>query len=132
MLFAWVQYDKKHFNFMEKNKMMAVIIAFDVIEGQESLFEQAWIDTTEAIYQHMGSLGSRLHRDENGRYIAYAQWTALADHGQSLPDAVKEARTRMRQTLVGGKPEVLHRLHGQVDLLKAFPHPTTGKSEQSI
>ena len=52
--------------------MLAVILEFDVIEGMEEEFRTSWIETTELIYQNFGSLGSRLHKSDSGKFIAYA------------------------------------------------------------
>lgn len=53
--------------------MLAVILEFDVIDGMEADFREAWAETTTLIHQHFGSLGSRLHKPHNNKFIAYAQ-----------------------------------------------------------
>ena len=42
--------------------------------GKEEQFRAAWRRGTELIRQRYGSLGSRLHRDEEGRFIGVAEW----------------------------------------------------------
>jgi len=42
--------------------------------GKEEQFRAAWRRGTELIRQKYGSLGSRLHRDEEGRFIGVAEW----------------------------------------------------------
>lgn len=42
--------------------------------GKEDQFRAAWRRGTELIQQRYGSLGSRLHRDEDGRFIGVAEW----------------------------------------------------------
>jgi hypothetical protein len=100
--------------------MLAVVLEFDVIEGMENEFRDAWIETTEVIYQNFGSLGSRLHKSDNGKFIAYAQWPDLNvyenDHNWSVD--FKNSRERMRASLKIGKPTVLHKLTLDTDLLK--------------
>ena len=100
--------------------MLAIILEFDVIEGMESDFRQAWAETTDIIYQNFGSLGSRLHKSEGGKFIAYAQWPDLnvyeSDH--LWADDIHNARERMRATLKTGKPTILHKLLVDIDLLK--------------
>ncbi|WP_421803028.1 antibiotic biosynthesis monooxygenase family protein [Flagellimonas sp.] len=54
--------------------MHAVIYRFDVIPGREKDFEKTWQLATETFIAHAGGLGSRLHKNEAGSYIAYAQW----------------------------------------------------------
>jgi len=45
-----------------------------VKSGKEEQFRQAWRRGTELIRQRYGSLGSRLHHDEEGRFIGVAEW----------------------------------------------------------
>ena len=42
--------------------------------GKEEQFRAAWRRGTELIREKYGSLGSRLHRDRNGRFIGVAEW----------------------------------------------------------
>ncbi|WP_413692592.1 antibiotic biosynthesis monooxygenase family protein [Psychromonas sp. KJ10-2] len=102
--------------------MLAVILEFDVIEGMEEEFRIAWIETTELIYQHFGSLGSRLHKAENGKFIAYAQWPSLDiyESEHNWPVNCAHSRERMRATLKIGKPTLLHKLTLDTDLLKGL------------
>lgn len=42
--------------------------------GKEEQFRAAWRRGTELIRARYGSLGSRLHRDDQGRFIGVAEW----------------------------------------------------------
>jgi heme-degrading monooxygenase HmoA len=42
--------------------------------GKEEQFREAWRRGTELITRIYGSHGSRLHRDRDGRFVAYAEW----------------------------------------------------------
>lgn len=42
--------------------------------GCEEQFREAWCKGTELIQQIYGSEGSRLHQDEEGRFIGVAEW----------------------------------------------------------
>lgn len=42
--------------------------------GKEAQFRAAWRRGTELIQEKYGSLGSRLHRDDDGRFIGVAEW----------------------------------------------------------
>ncbi len=42
--------------------------------GKEEQFRAAWRRGTELIRQRYGSLGSRLHLDEQGRFVGVAEW----------------------------------------------------------
>lgn len=100
--------------------MLAVILEFDVIEGMEEQFRDAWIETTEMIYKNFGSLGSRLHQSDSGKFIAYAQWPDLDvyENDHHWPANSRNPRERMRATLKIGKPTVLHKLTLDTDMLK--------------
>ena len=55
--------------------MYIVLYEMQTKPGRETEFEQAWAVVTDAIKEHCGGLGSRLHRTETpGLYVAYAQW----------------------------------------------------------
>ena len=99
--------------------MLSIVLEFRVIEGKEDEFIRAWTKCTEVIYQNFQSLGSRLHRSETGSFIAYAQWpdqTTYETSGKWPPELV-EYRDDMRKLLVTGKPQILHKLVVDVDLL---------------
>lgn len=42
--------------------------------GKEEQFRKAWRCGTELIQERYGSLGSRLHLDEQNRFIGVAEW----------------------------------------------------------
>jgi heme-degrading monooxygenase HmoA len=42
--------------------------------GKEEQFRAAWRRGTELIAERYGSHGSRLHRDQDGRFIGVAEW----------------------------------------------------------
>ena len=54
--------------------MLIVIYRWKLTEGREEVFRQGWYEMTESIYRTRGSMGSRLHRAEDGTWVAYAQW----------------------------------------------------------
>ncbi len=54
--------------------MFCVLYKFTVKPGRQDQFRQHWLAVTKHLYQHAGSLGSRLHLAGDGEYIGYAQW----------------------------------------------------------
>ena len=52
----------------------AVIYRWRVHPGMEESFTAAWETLTRGIREGRGGLGSRLHRAEDGTWVAYAQW----------------------------------------------------------
>ncbi|GGD81049.1 antibiotic biosynthesis monooxygenase family protein [Croceicoccus mobilis] len=64
--------------------------------GKEEQFRAAWRRGTELIRERYGSLGSRLHRDEEGRFIGIAEWPDRASWQAAFDNAMDydEAETR--------------------------------------
>ena len=54
--------------------MFVAVYGWRVHPGKEEQFRAAWRRGTELIAQKYGGLGSRLHRAEDGRFIAVAEW----------------------------------------------------------
>lgn len=76
-----------------------IIYSFQVHDGKVEQFIQAWKNLTELIYQHRGSLGSRLHKLSELEYIAYAVWPdreIFDDVNAKLPDTATIHREAMR------------------------------------
>ena len=80
--------------------MYALIYKFKVKKNKESEFIKSWKELTELIYKYEGSLGSRLHKQDDETFIAYAQWpndVVFNNSGKKLPENVKEIREIMRK-----------------------------------
>ncbi len=52
----------------------AVIYRWQLNPGMERQFQDGWHRVTVAILDRCGSFGSRLHRCEDGTWLAYARW----------------------------------------------------------
>lgn len=104
--------------------MLAVLLEFNVKPGLEDQFVECWSETTDIIYKKFGSLGSKLHKSNNGVYVAYAQWPSreIYESEQSWSQSDSAVREKMRSTLVGGKPTVLHQLSLVSDLTQSKSH----------
>ncbi len=78
--------------------MFIALYQFKVKPGRESAFQEAWHAGTAGIYKARGSLGSRLHKTEEGAYLAYAQWPSAEhyDRKDELPEEVRSALALMR------------------------------------
>tara|TARA_R110000765_G_scaffold222003_1_gene326097 strand:- start:20786 stop:21091 length:306 start_codon:yes stop_codon:yes gene_type:complete len=99
--------------------MYAIIYKFNVIEGHENDFEIAWEKLTEAFMTYSGGLGSRLHKDKEGYYIAYAQWPdreTWKKAGSKLPKNTEKWIKAMKDSSEG--TEILYELDVMNDLLK--------------
>lgn len=81
--------------------MFTVIYSFKVKPGEEQDFEKAWRDLTVLIYKYEGSLGSRLHKQNEINYIGYAQWPdkiTWVNSGSKMPQMSKDIRKKMRES----------------------------------
>jgi len=76
--------------------MFCVVYAFMVQSGCDEQFRQSWLAVTRWLYEHAGSLGSRLHRASTGEYIAYAQWGSRAQWEQQADRSDAELRQHRR------------------------------------
>ena len=54
--------------------MFSVVYSFDVKPDLEQEFVEAWAFITRDFIRTRGSLGSRMHRDKEGRFVAIALW----------------------------------------------------------
>lgn len=98
--------------------MIAVIIKFKIKPSQEKVFVDNWKQLTKFIYKYENSLGSRLHKEDDLNFIAYAQWPDKETlHSDSkLPKEALEIRQRMRDACE--KVDKLFELELTEDLLK--------------
>jgi heme-degrading monooxygenase HmoA len=103
--------------------MFAVVYLFKTRKKKEKVFIDSWKDLTTLIYENEGSLGSRLHKQKDGHYIAYAQWPnkeQWKQSGSNLPESASEVRQRMRSSCES--VETLHELEMIEDLTKENPY----------
>lgn len=99
--------------------MFAVVYSFKVKPNHEISFENAWRQMTELIYKFEGGLGSRLHKQAELNYIAYAQWpdrNTWLKSGTNLPPESIEIRHIMKDSCE--KTETLFELDVVRDLLQ--------------
>ncbi|WP_020592647.1 hypothetical protein [Kiloniella laminariae] len=57
--------------------MQAILYRWELIPSREADFITAWRETTLALRKNAGAFGSRLHRCDDGSYLAYALWETL-------------------------------------------------------
>jgi heme-degrading monooxygenase HmoA len=98
--------------------VFVALYEFRVKPGLEEQFEQSWRIVTIAFGKLRGSLGSRLHKAQDGTYVAYAQWPSEEQYytAVALPEDVNAARARMRAAC--DSLNVLKLMTVQDDLLK--------------
>jgi hypothetical protein len=73
--------------------------------GLESQFVEAWTALTKHYLHHCGSLGSRLHQDQDGNWVGYAQWPSLAARDAAFAvNALPEQRALMAAAIAEQLP----------------------------
>ena len=89
--------------------MFVAVYRWKLKEGREERFREGWRRRTEEIYRKCGSLGSRLHRAEDGTWVAYAQWPDRAtwEAASSVPVEDTEAPALMRESVETNYPSLL-------------------------
>lgn len=96
-----------------------VLYRFKVRPAMEADFIDGWRRLTAAIRDLRGGLGSRLHRSEDGWWVAYAQWPdratwQRAQAAEAPADA--DAAARMSAAIEERLPPLL--LTPEIDLLE--------------
>lgn len=105
--------------------MFIVMFEFVVRPGCEAHFLRVWPETTQGIYLFKGSLGSRLHRDKSGAFIAYAQWPDEATYRKAasitMSDKYESSRRLMHESLNLEATRTLYEMHIETDYLQRRP-----------
>lgn len=100
--------------------MFCVIYRFPTSAEKEEQFKSAWRNLTEVLKAENGALGSRLHRNYDGDWIAYAQWPDEQTWASADNNSLEATKYRqmIRDSFVEGKSvEVLYKLNVVDDLL---------------
>ncbi len=79
--------------------MFTVIYVFDVKPDREQEFLDAWAFITKEFVRTRNSLGSRMHKDKDGRHIAIALWPDRASW-EAKPNEPSEELTAARTTMM--------------------------------
>lgn len=88
--------------------MFIVLYRWRIKSGMEQQFINAWSEVTFYIRENYDSLGSRLHRGNDGIFYAYAQWKSAKQRENAfaeMPDL--EARRKMREAIEESFPEII-------------------------
>lgn len=99
-----------------------VIYRWRLHPGKEQQFIDSWTRNTPEIIKHCGGLGSRLHRADDGSWLAYAQWPDRAtwERYYNVPDRRSEsARQLSKEAIAETLPYLL--LEPRQDFLLPLP-----------
>lgn len=87
----------------------AVLYRWRIHADKEEQFIRAWSRVSELLLRERGSLGSRLHKGQDGIWYSYAQWpsSAARDAAFALPSVDNEASANMHKAIAERYPEVV-------------------------
>lgn len=88
--------------------MFIVLYKWRIKPQFEQQFITAWTEITSFYRETFGSLGSRLHRGDDGLFYGYAQWQSAEQRAEAfriIPNL--PARAKMREAIEETLPEVI-------------------------
>ncbi|CAN5490461.1 hypothetical protein BH10ACI1_BH10ACI1_10320 [soil metagenome] len=86
--------------------MFIALYHWKIKHGSEEKFQEGWHRRTLEIRANCGGSGSRLHRAEDGSFIAYAQWKnkEMWENLPNFPIIDKEASAMVRDSIEESLP----------------------------
>ncbi|MEZ5428600.1 MAG: antibiotic biosynthesis monooxygenase [Pyrinomonadaceae bacterium] len=88
--------------------MFVVLYRWRVKKGLEEEFSAAWDEITAYLFDNYDSLGSRLHRGNDGIFYAYAQWRSAEQRENAFAERPElEASEKMKRAIEESFPEVI-------------------------
>ncbi len=88
--------------------MFIVLYRWKTKEGMEDQLIESWTEVTEFIVKSYDSLGSRLHRGDDGIWYAYARWKSAEQRVKAFAELPElEAGKKMREAIEESLPEVI-------------------------
>ena len=88
--------------------MFIALYRWKIKKGSEAKFQEGWRRLTLEIRSNRKGLGSRLHKAEDGTFIAYAQWKDKEtwEKAWEMPTIDEEAAEMMRESVEERLPTV--------------------------
>jgi hypothetical protein len=87
--------------------MLVFLYRWRIKPEREAQFIEAWSEITAYYREHFDSLGSRLHRGDDGIFYAYAQWKSAEQRENAFSNSpTSEAGMKMREAVEESFPEV--------------------------
>jgi heme-degrading monooxygenase HmoA len=88
--------------------MFVALYRWRIKPNLERQFIEAWSERTAYLREKYDSLGSRLHRGNDGIFYAYAQWKSAEQRRQAFQaesENISEAAEKMRDAIEESFPE---------------------------
>jgi heme-degrading monooxygenase HmoA len=88
--------------------MFIALYRWRIKTEKEPQFIQAWSEVTAYYRENWDSLGSRLHRGNDGIFYGYAQWNSAAQREKAFAESPSlKARDQMREAIAESFPEII-------------------------
>ena len=88
--------------------MFIVLYRWRIKPENVEQFIEGWSEVTEFLRENFDSLGSRLHRGNDGLFYGYAQWKSVADREKAFTESPNLAgREKMREAIIESFPEII-------------------------
>jgi heme-degrading monooxygenase HmoA len=89
--------------------MFVVLYRWRLRPGSEAAFVAAWSRMSQRLRDERGSLGSRLHRGDDGWWYSYAQWPDAEVRAAAFANGPVEAGAsrQMQEAIIDSLPEVI-------------------------
>jgi Antibiotic biosynthesis monooxygenase len=94
---------------LEPGPGFTVLYRWRLREGMEKEFVEAWSRISFLLRNERGSLGSRLHRGNDGIWYSYAQWPSAEVRAKSAsqPSVDPDAAIQMSQAIEESLPDIV-------------------------
>jgi len=98
--------------------MFVVLYRWRLIAGSENSFIGAWSEVTNYYLENFDSLGSRLHKGNDGIWYAYAQWKSAGQRENASENSLLSEKVfeKMSNSVEERLPEIV--LEIEEDLFK--------------
>jgi heme-degrading monooxygenase HmoA len=90
-------------------QMIAILYSWRIKPDKEQQFIESWSQVTEFLRKNRGSLGSRLHRGNDGLFYGYAQWKSVEERQNAFQNSaqISDAIEKMRDSIDERFPEIM-------------------------
>ena len=89
--------------------MIIYLYRWRIKPDKETQFQKSWSYVTNQLREKAGSLGSRLHRGDDGLWYGYAQWPSAEARGKiklNHPE-IQDARRLMKDAILEEFPDII-------------------------
>jgi heme-degrading monooxygenase HmoA len=87
--------------------MFIILYRWRIKPEKEAQFIEAWSEITAFYRENFDSLGSRLHRSDDGIFYAYAQWETAEQREKAFENSPNsDAGTKMKEAIEERFPEI--------------------------